>query len=94
MGKGRGGESSAFGDGVGALDHLALAGHDRLTGAKVPPACRERKVVAGHVAVVAGGGHGDGGDLGLQRVPAVTPGTGVSESSRWARVPAAGGGCG
>ena len=44
---------------VGALDHLALAGHDRLTGAKVPPAGRERKVVILHVAVVAGGGDGD-----------------------------------
>ena len=60
-------EDSAFGGRVGALDHLALAGHHGFTGAIVPPACRERKVFAGHVAIFAGGGDGDGGDLSPQR---------------------------
>ena len=45
-------ECLAFGGGVGALCHLALAGHDRFTGAVVPPTGGEGKVVAGHVAVV------------------------------------------
>ena len=57
------GESIAFFGGIGAFDCLALAGHDGFAAAKVPPAGGEGKVVAGHVAVVGGGGLGDGDDL-------------------------------
>ena len=50
-----------------AFDDAALARHDRAARSIVAPANGEGKVVAGHVAPVRGGGHGDGGYLRVQR---------------------------
>ena len=52
--------------GIGAFDDAALAGHDGLAGTEVAPAGGDGEVVAGHVAAVGGGRHGDGGDLGAE----------------------------
>ena len=64
---GYGKKGLAFSLRIGAFDDAALAGHDGLAGPEMAPAGGDGEVVAGHVAVVSGGGHGDGGDLGAER---------------------------
>ena len=51
---------------VRTLHDAALAWHDDVALTEVAPARRDREIVAGHVAAIDGGGHGDGGYLRAQ----------------------------
>ena len=49
------------------FDDAALARHYSVACSVVAPSGGECEIVAGHVAAVSGGGHGEGGDLRAQR---------------------------